>query len=147
MYLSELNLSDLLKSDKSSDDGGSGEISNRESAVKRKVDGQITEYTKGSGEGIDDVRLMLQSDPDNVDLLDWLAFMLYTNNSLDEAIELYKRLLALNHRPDNQHFYLGNAYCKKGLSKLAVESWKKVIELAPASKLARKAQVRIEQTV
>jgi len=145
VYLSEPNLSDLLKGGKSSNKGGNGGSDNREAAVKRKIDGQITEYTKGSGEGIDDVRLMLQSDPDNVDLLDWLAFMLYTNNSLDEAIELYKKLLALNHRPDNQHFYLGNAYFKKGLAKLAIESWKKVMELAPDSKLARKAKVRIEQ--
>jgi len=138
VYLSDINLGDLLK-------GGKSSGCEKEAAVKRKVDGQITEYTQGSGEGIDDVRLMLQSDPDNVDLLDWLAFMLYTNNTLDEAIELYKRLLGLNHRPDNQHFYLGNAYLKKGLSKLAIQSWKKVIELAPNGKLARKAKVRIEQ--
>jgi tetratricopeptide (TPR) repeat protein len=101
--------------------------------LQRKIDGQITEYTEGSGEGID------------LDLQDWLAFMLYTNNQLDEAIELYKRLLTSNHRSENQHFYLGNAYFKKGLVKLAVEEWKRVVLLDPESKLGQKAKVRIEQ--
>lgn len=113
--------------------------------LQRKIDGQITEYTEGSGEGIDEVRLMLQNDPENLDLQDWLAFMLYTNNQLDEAIELYKRLLTSNHRSENQHFYLGNAYFKKGLVKLAVEEWKRVVLLDPESKLGQKAKVRIEQ--
>ena len=116
-----------------------------EKSLQRKIDGQITEYTQGSGEGIDEVRMMLKNDPDNLDLQDWLAFMLYTNNELDEAIDIYKRLLAANHRPENQHFYLGNSYYKKGLTKLAIEEWKRVVELDPESKLGKKAKVRLEQ--
>jgi len=114
-------------------------------SLQRKIDGQITEYTEGSGEGIEEVRMMLTNDPENLDLQDWLAFMLYTNNELDEAIELYKKLLAAEHRAENQHFYLGNAYYKKGLIKLAIEEWKRVVGLDPESKIGKKAAVRIEQ--
>ena len=39
-----------------------------EKSLQRKIDGQITEYTQGSGEGIDEVRMMLKNDPDNLDL-------------------------------------------------------------------------------
>jgi len=113
--------------------------------VRRKIDGQITEYTEGSGEGIDDVETMLKADPDNVDLQDWLAFLYYTNNRLDEAIDLYKKLLASGHKADTQYFYLGNAYYKKGLSQLAVEQWKKSLEVAPTGPMARKAQARIDE--
>jgi len=139
---SEPDLKDLLKATPKREPSADAED---EETLQRKIDGQITEYTEGSGEGIDEVRMMLKNDPDNVDLQDWLAFMLYTNNELDEAIELYKKLLSANHRPDNQHFYLGNAYYKKGLTKLAVEEWKRVVELDPESKMGKKAKVRLEQ--
>ena len=140
--MKEPDLKDLLKSTPKSAVDDLGEDKHH---LQRKIDGQITEYTEGSGEGIDEVRLMLEADPENLDLQDWLAFMLYTNNQLDEAIELYKRLLSANHRPENQHFYLGNAYFKKTLVKLAVEEWKRVVELDPDSKMGKKAKVRIEQ--
>jgi tetratricopeptide (TPR) repeat protein len=88
---------------------------------------------------------MLKNDPENLDLQDWLAFMLYTNNQLDEAIAIYKKLLGRNHKSETQHYYLGNAYCKKGLTQLAVEEWEQVVTLDPGGKLGKKAAVRIEQ--
>ncbi len=136
--LRELLKMSSLKHKKADDD-------ERKEELKRKVEGQITEYTQGDSEGIEEVKAMLEEDPDNVELQDWLAFMLYSNNLLDEAIELYKKLLAAGHRSDNQHFYLGNAYYKKGLVKLAIEEWKRVIELDPKGKLAEKARFRIER--
>lgn len=132
----KLDLRDLLKSSPKKD--------NR-SDLQKKIDGQITEYTEGSGEGIEEVRAMLAADPENLDLQDWLAFMLYTNNQLDEAIEIYKKLLGRNHKSETQHYYLGNAYCKKGLVQLAIEEWRRVVEIDAESKLAKKAAVRIEQ--
>lgn len=132
----KLDLRDLLKSNPKKDD---------RSDLQKKIDGQITEYTEGSGEGIEEVRAMLSADPENLDLQDWLAFMLYTNNQLDEAIEIYKKLLGQNHKSETQHYYLGNAYCKKGLIQLAIEEWKRVVEIDSESKLAKKAAVRIEQ--
>lgn len=113
-------------------------------AVRRRIDGQITEYTEGSGEGIPDVEAMLRADPGNVDLQDWLAFLYYTNNRLDEAIELYKKLISASHKPDAQYFYLGNVYYKKGLHQLAIEQWKKSLEISPNGANARKAQARIQ---
>lgn len=113
--------------------------------ARRKMDGQITEYTEATGEGIEDVEAMLKIDPENMDLTDWLAFLYYTNNRLDDAIEMYRRLLSNGHKPESQYFYLGNAYFKKGLSQLAIEQWKRCVETDPTSSVARKAQARIEE--
>ena len=54
----------------------------------------LTKYTSGSGEGIPEVEKLLEGDPNNVDLLDWLAFMYYSNDNIDKAIETYTRLSA-----------------------------------------------------
>ncbi len=133
--MKKLDLRDLLKSSPK----------DSRTDLQKKIDGQITEYTEGSGEGIGEVRAMLEADPENLDLQDWLAFMLYTNNELDEAILIYKKLLARDHKSETQHYYLGNAYCKKGLVQLAIEEWKRVVLIDAESKLAKKAAVRIEQ--
>jgi tetratricopeptide (TPR) repeat protein len=114
--------------------------------ARKKIDGQITEYTEATGEGIDDVEAMYAADPSNPDLMDWLAFLYYTNNRLDEAIGLYRKLLSVGHKPESQYFYLGNAYFRKGLRSLSIEQWKRCVEVAPASSMARKAQARIEET-
>lgn len=108
------------------------------------LDGQITEYKEGGdAEGIKSVESMLQTDPENVDLMDWLAFLYYSNNRLDDAINLYKKLLAKQHKVDTQYFYLGNAYYKKGLTQVAIEQWKRAVAAAPGSPMARKAEARI----
>ncbi len=114
-------------------------------SARRIMDGQITEYTENSTEGIEDVERMLENDPDNLDLADWVAFLYYSNNLLDKAIATYRRLLAADHRAESQYFYLGNAYYKKGLQQLAVEQWKRCITTDPDGPNARKAQARIDE--
>ncbi len=146
--MSDIDLSNLLKK--------SGESGKREEKkdpkqdtvdrVRQKLDGQITEYTEGTdSQGIADVEALLAGDPDNPDLQDWLAFLYYTNNRLDQAIELYRKLLAKGHKVDTQYFYLGNAYYKKGLTQLAVEQWRRSLETGPNGPMARKAQARIHE--
>jgi tetratricopeptide (TPR) repeat protein len=112
--------------------------------MKEEESELLTKYTAGSGEGIQEVEKLLEGDPNNVDLLDWLAFMYYSNNEIDKAIDTYKR--ALNIRPDNenQHYYLGNSYYKKNMMAEAKKSWSEVIRLKPTSKIAKNAQERIE---
>ena len=151
--MSDLDLSKLLGggggSKKPDDDSKPSSPASRPltnpDAARRKMDGQITEYTEATGEGIEDVEAMLKIDPENMDLTDWLAFLYYTNNRLDDAIELYRRLLSRGHKPESQYFYLGNAYFKKGLQQLAIEQWKRCVETDPTSSVARKAQARIEE--
>lgn len=112
--------------------------------MKQEEEELLTKYTAGTGEGISEVEKLLVSDPNNVDLLDWLAFMYYSNNEIDKAIETYKRALAIKPNNENQHYYLANAYFKKGKTDDAQKEWSEVIRLKPNSKIAKNAQERID---
>lgn len=104
----------------------------------------LTKYTAGTGEGINEVEKLLEGDPNNVDLLDWLAFMYYSNNNIDKAIETYKRALGIKADNENQHYYLANSYFKKSMVAEAKKSWNEVIRIKPNSKIAKNAQERID---
>jgi len=112
--------------------------------MKKEEEELLTKYTAGTGEGIAEVEKLLVSDPNNVDLLDWLAFMYYSNNETDKAIETYKRALTIKPNNENQHYYLANSYFKKGQQAEAQKEWSEVIRLKPGSKIAKNAQERID---
>lgn len=112
--------------------------------MKAEEEELLTKYTAGTGEGINEVEKLLEGDPNNVDLLDWLAFMYYSNNNIDKAVETYKRALAIKPDNENQHYYLANSYFKKGMNAEAKKEWNEVIRLKPNSKIAKNAQERID---
>jgi tetratricopeptide (TPR) repeat protein len=107
--------------------------------------GLVTQYQEGTGEGIEEIEQKLQEDPNNPDLLDWLAFMYYSNNQMDRAIEIYQRALNLNYENETQHYYLGNSFYKMGNIDRAIEEWEVVVSLKPDSKIAANAQERINK--
>lgn len=113
-------------------------------AMDKEADEILTKYTSGTGEGISEVEKLLEGDPNNVDLLDWLAFMYYSNNNIDKAIETYKRALSIKSDNENQHYYLANSYFKKNMMSEAKKEWSEVIRLNPSSKIAKNAQERID---
>ncbi|MEW6712253.1 MAG: tetratricopeptide repeat protein [Candidatus Riflebacteria bacterium] len=115
--------------------------------MKAEEEELLTKYTAGTGEGINEVEKLLEGDPNNVDLLDWLAFMYYSNNNIDKAVETYKRALAIKPDNENQHYYLANSYFKKGMMAEAKKEWSEVIRLKPNSKIAKNAQERIDYIV
>lgn len=115
-----------------------------QSDMKAEEEELLTKYTAGTGEGINEVEKLLEGDPNNVDLLDWLAFMYYSNNNIDKAIETYKRALAIKPDNENQHYYLANSYFKKSMMAESKKEWNEVIRLKPNSKIAKNAQERID---
>ncbi len=115
-----------------------------QSEMKKEEQELLTKYTAGTGEGIAEVEKLLVSDPNNVDLLDWLAFMYYSNNEIEKAINTYKRALAIKPNNENQHYYLANSYFKKQMYADAKREWEEVIKLKPNSKIAKNAQERME---
>jgi tetratricopeptide (TPR) repeat protein len=74
--------------------------------------GIITQIaTKDSGQ-LESVRLLLEKDPNNVELLDWYAFALYSSERLEEAIEVYERIINDFEKSENAYYYIGSAYLK-----------------------------------
>lgn len=126
--------------------GGSPAAGKEKDPFKDEPDPRlVTQYQEGTGEGIEEIEARLGEDPNNEDLLDWLAFMYYSNGKLEKAIDTYQRAINLNYENEHQHYYLGNAYYKLGKFDRAVEEWEVVVQLKPDSKLAQNAQERIRK--
>jgi hypothetical protein len=64
---------------------------------------------------------------------------------LDEAIEVFKDLIALGHNLANQHLYLGNCYYKKGLIQMALLEWEKVQKVTTDASFRERARSRIQR--
>jgi tetratricopeptide (TPR) repeat protein len=105
--------------------------------------GRLTHYRKGTGAGVDEIAELLRNDPGNRQLKEWLAFALYTNDMLDDAISTYLELIEDQDADPISHYYLANCYFKRGYPEAAREEWLRVVELAPESHLAEKANERI----
>ncbi len=112
--------------------------------VQQKLDARLTRYDEGSQQTIEEIQEMLDRNPNNASLLDWLAFMMYTNERFLESIALYRRLLELHPGNATAHYYSANCYFKMGDCEKAIVSWRKAQTLAPASKIGRKAAARID---
>ncbi|GAB1354398.1 hypothetical protein MASR1M12_31360 [Erysipelotrichia bacterium] len=116
--------------------------------IEKKMQTETSEllrkYTAGTGEGIKEVEVLLNHDPNNVDLIDWLAFMHYSENSLDKAIGLYKRYITIKNDNENAYYYLANCYFKKQMMAEAKKSWSEVVRIKPSSKIAQDARERVD---
>lgn len=126
--------------------GQSGTSGQSDTSGQPDTSGVLTQYKAGDGQGIAEVENMLEKDPENLELLDWLAFMYYSNNKLENALDAYQRALNLDPENVNQMYYLGSTYFKLGNAEQACEYWQKVTSLKPGSKIARKAQEKIDKS-
>ncbi len=105
----------------------------------------LTQYTAGDGQGVAEIERMLEKDPTNLQLLDWLAFMYYSNNETLKAIETYSRIIAIDGENPSQHYYLANSFYKANRVEDALAHWRRVLQIKPDGKLAKKAQDRIRK--
>ena len=99
--------------------------------------------TEASGGSIEEIQRQLVDDPNNPKLLDWLAFMYYSNNQLVESQETYKKLIQLAPETCSAYYYLANTYFKMDDYKAAFQLWSHIIENHPDDKFASKAQSRM----
>ena len=106
---------------------------------------ELTNFGGDQNLDVEEIERMLAAQPDNKELRDWLAFSLYTNNRFKEAIKHYIILISQSPNNENYDYYLGNCYYRSGLKALAIVEWKKVTQINPDGKLAKKAQERIQK--
>jgi tetratricopeptide (TPR) repeat protein len=115
----------------------------------RRLYEEVTTYGEGSAgdveEEIEQLESLLEKNPDNLDISEWLAFKLYSVGNFERAVHLYRGLIERGHRTGVQYFYLGNTYFKMKRMKNAVAAWEKTIELIPTDAKAQKARARIER--
>lgn len=102
----------------------------------------ISQYETATWSGIPELERRLALDPSDDDILTLLAFVYYTSNKLDRAIEIYQRTIQLNGQNTQAHYYLANAYFRRGLFPKAKEEWDRVVELDPEGRLGNNARRR-----
>lgn len=112
---------------------------------QQRTDAKLTQYQKGSGEGVDELRQQLQTDPGNLTVKEWLAFSLYTNGLFDEAVEHYRELVEKEPKKNSHAYYLANCYARKGRIQEAMLLWERVVLAAPNASMGRKARARFEE--
>jgi tetratricopeptide (TPR) repeat protein len=107
---------------------------------------QVTSYKATTDSKMEQkLRRLLAQQPTDPETLDWLAYTLYSNNLLDEAIGCYTQLLAAGSSRPEHYFYCGNAKWKKGDRPAALELWAAAQRMDPAGLIGRKARARSEQ--
>lgn len=105
------------------------------------MEAEITNYANAADEAdLDAMENLLRGDPTNLSLLEWIAFLHYTRDNYERAIELYLQLIALDCKNEAHYYYLANLYFKTSQLQQALTNWSKVIEVSPNSKFAFKAR-------
>ena len=127
---------------------GSKYFGKDESAVGAAADKAVTQMVQAKeSKALEDVKRMLEDSPDDVNLIDWYAFLCYSHGKLDESIALYEKLLNKGSKKPEHHFYLANAKYKTGNIRQAIEHWRVVVKKAPKKKLGKKSALRIKNAV
>lgn len=120
---------------------------NMSKGLKRLYE-NVTTYQAGADDTlaeIDQLKGMLTTNPNNLDIKEWLAFKLYSVSNYSEAEQLFRDLIVQNHRAGVQNFYLGNLLAKTGREREAVKCWKATVTLIPNDVKSKKAAARIEK--
>jgi Flp pilus assembly protein TadD len=105
----------------------------------------FTNYSKKtSEEEIAKLEALLAENPDDIHILDWVAFTHYSNQNFERAIELYSKLLEKEPSTASFHYFIANAYYHRGDTTKARDSWEQAIKLDVKGKFSRKARQRIE---
>lgn len=120
-------------------------LSSSQPALSSGGESVLTDYARGDGQGIEEIEKMLEKDPENLQLLDWLAFLYYSNDQTEKAIDAYTRIISIDPSNPTQHYYLANSFYKANRIDEALSHWQTVLSLDPNGKMAEKAREKLER--
>lgn len=105
----------------------------------------FTRYSRQiSPEELEELEKALQESPDDLDVLDWIAFAHYSNGSYARAEQLYRK--CVEQAPDIPSFqyFLGNCLFQLKQHDEARLRWRSVLELDSEGEFANKAREKLE---
>ena len=106
---------------------------------------RVTGYNKSiDTELIERIKKLQKENPTDPAVQDWLAFTLYSNNLLVEAVDWYTKLITNGSRKEEHFFYCANAFYKKGDVDRAIKMWRVAMSLNPNSTISRKSAKRLD---
>lgn len=111
--------------------------------VPADPDARLSQHQRQPEELITSARERYHHAPDDLPLVDWLAYLLYANRRHAEAIPLFEKLVRSPSATALHHFHLGNSYHAVGQTERAVDRWELVARRFPDTDVARKALSRL----
>lgn len=114
-------------------------------AARRRSDPTPLAHGPASSSEISHAEELVRQQPDDLQVVEYLAFLYYGARRYPEAIELYRQLLAAEHRRPEQLFHLGNCYARVGDPIRARSHWRQCLSASPGPGLASRVHKRLEE--
>ncbi len=109
---------------------------------------EFTQYfQKVTDEDISRLESVLEDNPKDLDVLDWLAFAMYSSGRYDRAVELYHRCIEIDPDSPSFHYFLGNCHYKLEDNETATAEWNRVMELDSDGKFRSRAREKLKLVV
>jgi tetratricopeptide (TPR) repeat protein len=106
---------------------------------------ELTSYKNRqvSEEELANLESLLEQNPDDIQVLDWVAFAHYCAGGYARAVELYRRCIDREPQTASYYYFLGNALYKQANEAEAVEAWEMACNLDRQGPFRKKAQERL----
>ncbi len=106
---------------------------------------EFTRYLKKvTEEDIARLEEVLRECPTDLDVLDWLAFAMYSAGRHDRAVELYERCIAIDPEVVSFHYFLGNSLWHVREHDRARAEWLRVLEMDSEGKFRTRATEKLK---
>jgi len=108
---------------------------------------ELTQYQSKnvSEEELKNLESLLSENPDDIQIIDWVAFANYCSGNLARAVELYRRCIDREPQTASFYYFLGNALYRQGAEPDAVAAWEMAISQDRTGMFRKKAQERLDK--
>src|ERR1043166_8331550 len=86
---------------------------------------ELTQYQQKnvSEEELKNLEALLLENPDDLQIIDWVAFANYCSGNLERAVELSRRCIDREPQTASYYCFLGNALYRQGAEPDAIAAW------------------------
>jgi tetratricopeptide (TPR) repeat protein len=86
---------------------------------------------------------LLAENPDDLQIVDWVAFAQYCTGNYARAAELYRRCIQREPQTASFYYFLGNCLYKQAMRDDAIRAWEMAADLDRAGSFRKKAEDRL----
>lgn len=104
----------------------------------------FTDHDVANGVTVEQVETLVAAEPDNVQFLEWAAFVHYCHGNLGRSQELYLKALEVGPESADALYYLGAVTYRTGRDLEAVDRWNALIDRFGDHRLAKKARAKMQ---
>lgn len=112
-------------------------------------DVELTAYRSRnvSEEELKSLEDLLAENPEDLQIIDWVAFAHYCSGSLDRAVELYRKCVDREPQTASYYYFLGNALYRLNAVDDAIANWKMAVDQDRSGMFRKKAQERLDKAL